>query len=451
MNLLFTDVTIFTNDEDNQILTDHAVAVEGSRIVAVGPEADLRERFAAHERVAGGGRLLMPGLVNAHMHFYGTFARGLALPRQPRNFAQILDWLWWTLDKALDLDGVYYSALLPALLGVRKGVTTFIDHHASPNAVAGSLDQIEAALRVVGARGLLCYEVSDRDGKAVRDKGLEENARYIRKCRGARAEDPDYLYDGMLGLHASFTLDEDTLAQAADLAAELERGHHIHVLEGTLDEEETQRKYGVGVAERLADFGIFGPRSIAAHGIYLDEHGMDLVAEADTIVAHNPQSNMNNAVGRADVFALLERGVAVGIGTDGMTPDLKVDVRTGHLLHKHHLSDPTLGWNQFQRMTLKNNPAIYRRLTGQKVGRVEPGYLADLILVDYFPPTPLDGDNFWGHFLFGIADAPVDTTVINGRIVMRDKVIPGVDEAEIARASQRVARQVWRRFEVLSQ
>jgi putative selenium metabolism protein SsnA len=450
MDLLLHNVTIFTNDEQDSVLHDQAVVVEGQRIKAVGPREKLQAEYAGLEQIDGGGRLLMPGLVNAHMHFYGTFARGLALPRQPQNFAQILSWLWWTLDKALDLDGVYYSTILPAALSVRHGVTAVIDHHASPNAVEGSLDKIQEALARVGLRGLLCYEVSDRDGKDVRDAGLEENARYIRRCREAKKKDPAYLYDGMMGLHASFTLDDDSLERAAQMAGDLDRGHHIHVLEGTLDEEETRRKYGTGVARRLTDYGIFGPKSIAAHGITLDEEGMDLVAETDTIVAHNPQSNMNNAVGRADVFSLLDRGVTVGLGTDGMTPDVKVDVRTGFLLHKHALNDPNAGWGEFQTMLLKNNPAIYRRLTGQKVGRIEPGYLADMILVDYAPPTPMSGDNVWGHFLFGMADAPVDTTIINGEIVMREKQIAGLDEAEIARESRAVAERVWQRFKELS-
>lgn len=450
MDLLIHNVTIFTNDEQNRVLSGQAVAVEGTTIRAVGPYAELQQKYGHFQELDGEGRLLMPGLINAHMHFYGTYARGLALPRQPKDFGQILAWLWWTLDKALDLDGVYYSALLPAILGIKHGVTSVIDHHASPHAVEGSLDKIEEALALVGVRGLLCYEVSDRDGKAIRDAGLEENARYMRKCRDARGANSDHLFDGIMGLHASFTLDDETLARAAQIAGDLERGHHIHVLEGTLDEEETGRKYGVGVAQRLYDHGIFGPKSIAAHGIYLDEQGMEQVAETDTIVVHNPQSNMNNAVGRADIFALLDRGVTVGIGTDGMSPDVKVDVRTGFLMHKHHLRDPNAGWDAFQNMLLKHNPAIYRRLTGQKVGRVERGYLADLILVDYAPPTVLNGDTLWGHFLFGIADAPVDTTIINGKVVMHNKRIAGIDEGQIARDSQAVAQETWKRFRDLS-
>ncbi|MDT8307786.1 MAG: putative aminohydrolase SsnA [Anaerolineae bacterium] len=458
MAIVFDNVTLFTNDESaphGLLLDDAAVAVDGTTIVAAGPRRAIAAQFPGAAVVDGGGRLLMPGLVNAHMHFYGTYARGLAMSRQPRDFGQILAWLWWTLDKALDLDAVYYSTLLPAITAVRKGVTAVIDHHASPNAVVGSLDRIEEALAVVGMRGLLCYEVSDRDGKAIRDAGLEENARYIRKSQEARAADPAHLYDGMIGLHASFTLDDDTLRQAVDLGEELQRGHHIHMLEGWLDEEETKARYGTSVAQRLYDFGIFSPRSIAAHGIMLGEREMDLVAERDMIIAHNPQSNMNNAVGRADVFALLERGVTVGLGTDGMTPDIKVDTRTGYLLHKHHLSDPRPGWTEFQQMLLHNNPAIYRRLTGQLIGQIAPGFLADFILVDYHPPTPLDGGNFWGHFLYGIADANVYMTVVNGRIVMQDGRLPGLeaaglDEAEIAAASQKVAQQVWARFQELS-
>lgn len=446
MSLLIHNVTIFSNDDRNSVLRDQALAVEGSRIKAVGPEREFRERYAHYEQIDGQGRLLMPGLTNAHMHFYGTYARGLALPVQPANFHEILKHLWWALDKALDLEAVYYSTLLPAITAVKKGVTSVIDHHASPYAVAGSLDQIENALAEVGMRGILCYEVSDRDGKAIRDQGLAENSRYIRKCQGAREADPEHMFEGMIGLHASFTLDDDSLAGAADLSQALQRGCHIHMLEDKVDETETRRKYGRGVVERLAHFGILGAKSIAAHGIFLDEPGLDLLAETDTIVVHQAQSNMNNAVGRADVFKLLARGITVGLGTDGMTPDLRAEAHTGYLLHKHHLGDPNAGWTQFEMMTLKHNPAIYRRLSGQPVGRIEPGYLADLILVDYYPPTPLSGDNFWGHFLFGLVDAEVDTTIINGKVVMRGKALPHLDEARLASDSRRCAEKVWDRF-----
>ena len=416
MSFLIHNATIFTNDSSNTILKDHTVLVEGERIAAIDETKSLQEQHPDAQQLNAAGRLLMPGLTNAHMHFYGMYARGMSLNQTPHNFHEILKYLWWALDKVLDDEAVYYSALIPAISAVRFGVTSIIDHHASPNACAGSLDQIETALTEVGMRALLCYEVSDRDGKAIRDAGLAENERYIKKCAEAKATDRNHLFDGMMGLHASFTLDDDSLRQAVDIASSLNRGCHIHMLEDYCDETFTQEKYGSSVVERLNDFGVLSNKSITAHGIFLDDAGRKLLADSDTIVVHQAQSNMNNAVGRADVFALLDAGVTVGIGTDGMTADIRREAMTGYLMHKHHVNDNNVGWGEYEQMTMKNNPAIYQRLTGQKVGQVAEGYLADLILVDYFPPTDFSGDNFWGHFLFGMVDAQVDTTIINVRL-----------------------------------
>ncbi|MCA9916064.1 MAG: putative aminohydrolase SsnA [Anaerolineae bacterium] len=446
MTLLIHNVTVFTNAGANSIIPDGAVAIEGGKIAAVGTRAELQAQYPEAEKLDGQGRLIMPGFINTHMHFYGTYARGLALTKPMHNFHEILQHLWWALDKVLDLDAVYYSALLPAILSVKKGVTSVIDHHASPNAIDGSLDRIQDALEIVGMRGVLCYEVSDRDGKEIRDKGFAENERYIRKCQQAKANNPEYMFDGMVGLHASFTLDDDSMTQAADLCQSVNRGVHIHMLEDKVDETETQRKYGRGVVERLSHFGLLGSQSITAHGIFLSDLDVDLLANSDTIVVHQAQSNMNNAVGRADVFKLLQRGITVGLGTDGMTPDIRRETMTGYLMHKHHLGDNNAAWGEFETMLLSNNPAIYERLSGQRVGHIEAGAAADVILIDYEPPTPLTSDNVWGHFLFGIVDAPVVTTIINGKIIMQDYVIAGIDEAKLAAESREVARRVWENF-----
>ncbi|MFQ5706933.1 MAG: putative aminohydrolase SsnA [bacterium] len=446
MNLLIHNILTVTNDDRHRILSGHAVAVEQARIKELGEEPELKKKYGHFQQIDGGGRLLMPGLINAHMHFYSTFARGLVLRRQPKNFAEILSGLWWRLDTALDAEAVYYSALVPAIAAVKQGVTAVIDHHASANAVANSLDRIEAALELIGLRGVLCYEVSDRDGPEIRRHGLEENARYIEKCQKAKEANPDHLFDGMVGLHASFTLDDESLTQAAQMSHSLKRGCHIHLLEDGVDRVKTKEEYGREVVDRLLAFGILGEKSIAAHAIHVTAEEIDLLAQSDTMVVHNPCSNMNNAVGRTDIFTLLEKGLLVGLGTDGMSPDLKPDIRAGYLLHKHHLQNPNLGWNEFQQMVLNNNAAIFHRVSGQKVGKIAQGYLADLILVDYFPPTPLTAENFWGHFLFGIADAVVDTTIVNGQIVMRGKLLTNIDEGEIAAQSRACAERVWQRF-----
>ena len=446
MSLLIHNTLIFTNDDLNTILDGHAVAIEGTRIKEIGGESELKQKYVQFEQLDGCGRLLMPGWVNTHMHFYGTFARGLALQRAPTNFHEILKFLWWKLDSALDLPAVYYSTLVQAISAVKHGVTSIIDHHASPNAVEGSLDKIEEALNLLGLRGLLCYEVSDRNGEEIRELGLQENARYIQKCQNARQENPDHLFDGMVGLHASFTLENESLQKAAELSKTSNRGCHIHVLEDGVDGDQTRKKFQIGVVERLREFGILGEKTIAAHGIHLDESEVDLLAETDTVVVHNPQSNMNNAVGRTDVFKLLQKEILLGIGTDGMSANIWPDARTANLLHKHDLQNSNAGWNEIQQMTLKNNPKIFERISGQKIGRIEPGCLADLILVDYFPPTPMTGENIWGHFLFGIADAPVDTTIVNGRVIMKNKEIAGLDEEGIAAHARECAKDVWQRF-----
>lgn len=446
MSLLIHNATVFTNDDDNTILPDASIAIEDAHIVEVGPQLDLRERYREFTRINAGGRLVMPGLINAHNHFYSTFARGLALRDTPQNFYEILTMLWWKLDSALDPEAVYYSTLIPAITAIRSGVTAVIDHHASPNAVDGSLDQIEEALSLLGLRAILCYEISDRDGEEVRNAGLMENERFAKKCDLARQEDPAYLYDAMVGLHASFTLENESLELAGELSRNLQKGCHIHLMEDMCDQRITRERYEYGVVARLLRFGILGEQSLTAHGIYLTEREMSVLADTGTMLAHNPQSNMNNAVGRADVFKMLENGILVGIGTDGMSGDIKPDMRTAYLLHKHELKNSNAGWLEVQEMALKNNAEIYRRISGQKVGRIEPGYLADVIVVDYYPPTPMQPDNFWGHFLFGIADAPVDTTIINGKVVMQHKELPDIDEEELAAEAHMVAREVWRRF-----
>lgn len=444
MSLLIYNVTIFTNNASNTVIHNGAVAIEDNKIIAFGAENELKTQYSHFEKLDGEGRLLMPGFTNPHMHFYGMYARGIALTKPMNNFHDILKHLWWALDKVLDLDAVYYSALVPAILSVQKGVTSVIDHHASPNAIDGSLDRIQEALEKVGMRGILCYETSDRDGKAIRTQGLAENERYIRKV-----QQDDSLFDGMIGLHASFTLDDDSLEQTAALCEAVNRGVHIHMLEDKVDETITREKYGRGVVERLHHFGLLGEKSITAHGIFLSDSDVELLADSDSIIVHQAQSNMNNAVGRADIFKLLENGITVGLGTDGMTPDIRREVMTGYLMHKHHLSDNNVGWGEFETMMLKNNPAIFNRLSGQKVGQIAEDYLADIILLDYYPPTPLTGDNFWGHFLFGFVDAPVNTTIINGKIIMHDKIIEGIDEAKIAAESRQIAEKVWAKFHQL--
>jgi len=454
--LLIDHATIIAPLAPVKVLHDHALLIEAGAIKAVAPSAALRAAsFHGPERaVAPGspadvriidaaGRILMPGLINAHTHCYSTFARGLTKTAPAESFAGVLKNLWWRLDKALYFEDCYWSALAALLESIRSGTTTLIDHHASPCAIRGSLEAVARAFRETGLRGCLCYEVSDRDGAAAARAGLEENAAFIRASR----ERGDPRIVAMFGLHASFTLGDDTLVAAAALGHELGCGFHIHAAEAAVDQEYTLRQYGQRVIERLHRHGLLGRGSIAAHGVHLNEREMELLADSGTALVHNPQSNLNNAVGIADLTTLHERGVLTGLGTDAMTTRMGAEVRTAlwcqHLLHR----DAAVGFQAASSALLVNNPRIAGNLFGLRLGELSAGAPADLILIDYDPPTPLTEENGLGHFIYGIAEAPVDTTIVAGKVLMENRELRlDLDEREVQARAREQAEALWRRL-----
>src|SRR3954462_2029784 len=224
--------------------------VAGDQIVAVGEAAVAAP---GDEIVDCSGAVLMPGLVNGHTHLYSALAAGMpAPPRAPRNFHEILQFIWWRLDRAHTLESVEMSGLIGALAAVRCGTTTLIDHHASPNAIEGSLTALESGIGAVGCRGVLCYEVTDRNRPGEAAAGLSENERYIRLCK----QRGDGNFAGMVGAHASFTLEDESLAACVTLAERLGTGVHIHVAEDPVDERTTRERFGCGLIERFTRVGL---------------------------------------------------------------------------------------------------------------------------------------------------------------------------------------------------
>jgi putative selenium metabolism protein SsnA len=429
-------------DDGFTVLDEAAVAVAGSTIDAVGPADDVIARHPGAEIIDASGKLVMPGFVNVHTHLYSALARGLIAEIEPSsNFTEILEHLWWRLDRALTLEDVRLSAAAGALDLVRNGTTTIIDHHASQVQIDGSLAVVAEALDDAGLRANLCFEVTDRDGPDARDAGLRENERF---ARGVAAGDG--ALSASMGLHASFTLDDETLERATGLAADLGVGCHIHAAEDRADVEDSLKRSGKRVVERLDSFGVLGPRTIAAHCIHVDERETALLAESETAVAHNPQSNMNNAVGCADVPAMLESGVLVGLGTDGFTASMLDEMKVANLIHRHQAGDPRVGHDVASRLCLNNNRTIVANVCGANVGRLEAGARADLIVLDYDPPTPLVTGNFGGHLIFGLTGWMVDTVVINGVVVMRDREFTTVDEQAIRARARTRAKELWARM-----
>src|SRR5512139_4340451 len=319
----FENGIVVTLGENNRVHWNAAVVTDGEKVAAVGDSAELRHQFPTAEAVDCSGKIILPGFICAHHHFYSTMARGMGIPGEPAaNFVEILERLWWKVDRALDEEDILLSAQMPLIDCIRNGTTTVIDHHASPAFRDGSLDLIENAVRQAGIRASLCYEVSDRN---ILGGGIEENERFIKKVGKG-----DGQIAAMMGLHASFTLSDETLAKCVGIAKDAGVGCHVHVAEDLADREDSIQKYGMPTVHRLDKMGASGEKSLFIHCVHIDDEEMDIIASTNTCVVHNPESNMNNAVGVTRIFDLLNRNVLLGLGTDGMASDMLSQMRCGY-------------------------------------------------------------------------------------------------------------------------
>ena len=372
-------------------------------------------------QVDPGGGLVLPGNVCAHTHLYSALARGMPYALEPpRDFLQILQRVWWRLDRAHDEESVRASALVGGMEALLSGTTTLVDHHASPNAIDGSLDVIADALESLGLRSVLCYEASDRDGPERALAGVEENRRFLRA--------PRPLTRGLVGAHASFTLSDETLLACAE-AGPL----HIHAAEGDVDR---------GAVERLSRLGVLDEGTLLAHGIHVDDEELEAFRASGATLAHNARSNMNNAVGRARV---LELGLRLALGTDGIGSDMFEESRTAWFrLHEDDLLAPW-GWPV---ATLGESARLAGRIFGEPLlGTLEPGAPADLVVLDYAPPAPLDGSNLAGHWIFGLSARHVRDVMVAGIWVVRDRRLVLLDQDALAAEARGVAQRLWSRLE----
>jgi putative selenium metabolism protein SsnA len=438
----FENGIVVTLGQQNKVIWNASVVTEDKIIADVGGSNEMKAKFPDARSVDCSGKLIMPGLICTHHHFYSTFARGMAIPGVPaENFVQILEKLWWKVDRALEEEDILLSAQLPLIDCIKNGTTTIIDHHASPSMRDGSLDIIETAVRQTGLRASLCYEVSDRN---IKGGGIAENERFINKTKKG-----DGQIAAMMGLHASFTLSNDTLEICVGIAKNAGVGCHIHVAEDVADRMDSIEKYHLPTVERLSRMGLTGEKSIFVHCVHIDEHEMEILSETKTSVVHNPESNMNNAVGVTPLLKLLNKGVLVGLGTDGMGSDMLAQMRCAYLLQRLVNHDPRVAFLEAPQLLLNNNAKIGERQFGLPLGELSKGHSADLAIIDYDPPTPLNETNFLGHLLFGLVDATVDTTVSMGKILMQGKNILDLDTDRMAARSRELAPLMWKRLQAL--
>lgn len=443
MTLLVTHATVLTGTESNQIIVDGALLLEDGVIRDVGTSSDLIARYPEAEQLDAGGQYALPGGICAHTHFYGAYARGMAIPGSaPKDFPEILARLWWPLDKALDEQAVRFSAQVCLIDAIKHGTTTLIDHHASPNFIDGSLDVIADAVEDAGLRAVLCYEVTDRDGPERARAGIAENVRFLKAVQDRP------MVGATFGLHAGLTLLDETLEACVAAVAGLDTGFHIHVAEHEADEDDSLDKYGERVVNRLHRLGILGPKTIVAHAVHVDEAERVLLKDTGTWISHQPRSNMNNAVGASALDTMLAEGIPVVLGNDGFSNNMWAEWKAAYLLHKIANRDPRRApGDAIARMAMDHNARLAEVFfPGTTLGRLAPGAAADVILVDYHPFTPLTAGNFPWHVLFGFESSMVTTTIVAGKMLMRDRKLLTLDEAAITAAARAHAPAVWARY-----
>lgn len=434
---------VITQDKDRPYIEDGAVVIEGNKIIAVDTTENILAKYKEEDIIDVDGKVIMPGFINTHHHIYSAFARGMASSGKPNeNFLEILENLWWKIDKKLSLEDLKYSAYTTYIDCIKKGVTTVFDHNASPFAVTGSLDSIADAAKDLGLRTCLCYEVSDRDGEKIAQEGIDENINFIKKYN----TDEQNMIKGMFGLHASFTLSDETLRKCDEELKGLNAGCHVHVAEGIDDLEQCLEKYGKRVVERLRDMNILGDKTIAVHCIHVTDDELNILRDTNTMVVHNPESNMGNAVGCQPFLELHQKGITIGLGTDGYTSDMTESMKVANIIHKHVKQNPSVAWGEVPVSMFENNRKIAQKYFSGDLGILRAGALADVIVVDYDPLTPMNENNINSHILFGFTGKDVVTTIIDGKVIMQDRKLVGINEKEIFKTSREVAKKLWDRM-----
>jgi len=375
------------------------------------------------EAVDCAGRIVTRSFVVGHHHIYSALARGMPVPKSPpTNFVEILEKVWWRLDKALDADMIRASALAAGVDAALSGTTFIIDHHASPNAAADSLHIIADALDSIGLSHLLCYELSDRDGPERLEQGFSETQRYLEN------------HQGLVGLHASFTVSDDLLERAIDLACAHNTGLHVHVAEAESDQVDCLARHGKRCVGRFADAGALDrPQTILAHCIHLDSEERNLIRQSRAWVAQQAESNLNNAVGTLDASAFANR---VFLGTDGMHGNMLATTRATYLA-----SQSGEGICPHE---------AYQRLRRVHAYLESSGFSGDsgnnLVVLDYTPPTPITPENWPAHVVYGLNRSHVESVVSDGRWIVRDRRCTLVDETTILEEARQQAERLWDRL-----
>ncbi|MCE1255558.1 MAG: putative aminohydrolase SsnA [Anaerolineae bacterium] len=438
---------IITWETPNQILEGYAIKISDGIISEIIPENEINPS-EGEEIIDARSQYIMPGNICAHTHFYGAFSRGMGVVgKPPSGFPEILSQLWWRLDRAIYKNDITLSSEVCLIDAIRHGTTTLIDHHASPEFIEGSLDVIAETVINAGVRASLCYEVTDRCGQNGMMQGIEENVRFMNYLK----QHPNNRLAALFGLHAGLTLSNETLAMCKEKAP-ADSGFHVHVAEHSIDEYESLQKYGMRVVDRLDKFGILNNKSILAHAVHIDAYEMELIKMRGSWVSHQPRSNMNNAVGVADVDSMLRLEIPVCLGNDGFSNSMWDEWKSAYLVHKLWHRDPRkMPADEIATMAIYNNGRLASQMFNNKLGIIEPGAEADLIFVEYKPYTDVTIGNLPWHIVFGFRESMITSTMVAGKFLMKDRELLTLDEDKIMAEAKTASKSVWQRYSNLEE
>jgi cytosine/adenosine deaminase-related metal-dependent hydrolase len=437
--LLLSHARIFNPGGSPVFNEDGYILINGETIKQVGSDRPEQSETWDQE-IDLQHRTVLPGMINAHTHLYSALATGMPPPEKaPRNFVEKLKAIWWKLDLALDEDSTAASFEAGLVAALRAGVTTVIDHHSSQNFISGSTGLLVETAQRLGVNISPAFEITDRNGRRRFDAALRENLDTYAKYHDVACVHP------MIGLHASFTLSDESLAAIRKALEELDDwGIHIHVAEDQADQADAVEKGYPSVVQRLQAHGLMNDRSLFIHGLHITAEDIPILKEAGVAMVHNPTSNANNRVGILPnpVYRTLE----VGLGTDGMQADMLAEAKEGILIRSSHLPGGAPNMN-YAALLFEKNPLLASRLFGCKLGLISPGYRADLAMYNYRPATEISATNIYSHILFGL-EKPTDV-LTRGEFRIRDNRLVDCSEDEISARAQLESGRLWKKMQEL--
>ncbi|MFX0088059.1 MAG: amidohydrolase family protein [Candidatus Hodarchaeota archaeon] len=440
--ILLKNGLIVTMNSNNEIISNGNILVEEGKILKVGK--DISE--SADQVIDCNKLVVFPGFVCAHTHLYSALLRGAPLIIDPpTDFTQNLQRIWWTMDEALNLEDAYTSTLYAVYELALNGVTAYLDTYSGPNSIEGSLDRISKATQDVGTRGVICFEATERRSPEEGIRGLEENRRFISQ------NDPEKTHiHGIYCLHASFTVSDELIHRTNEYATKTNSFKTIHTSEGLGDLHHNLERYGKRTVERLFDEDFLGPRTALAHAVHINDHEIDLIAQTNTNIAHNPKSNELNAVGIARLPEMLQKGINIGVGNDGFIYDAIENMRTAFLMHKLNHRNPSQIPTALQAVQMITTNAAQAIGLKDEIGSIEVGKNADFTILDSSAlPTPIHEGNVYGHLVYGsFSRRDIKFVIVNGRTIVKNGIHTSLDAIQVSQQSVESAIALWERLDL---